>query len=198
MPDRSRVVESALRTSRTTSEPRTATTIAAMKPLTWAEAHLLRQPAADHATEDADDDVRQAAPGRPPPTSAPEMAPAMRPTTIQPRMSMSSIGRVSHGRERRLSEERATRLDDRVGMGVVGGVAGAGDDDDPAVGEARVERPVASREGRQAVAAEQLEDRLADATERARAPAVAPASTRSSRAIVGAAATRSGQTGSAR
>ena len=50
-------------------------------------------------------------------------------------------------------------------MRVVGGVAGAVDDDDAAVGQPRVERDRRVAEDRQALAAEDLEDGLADGAE---------------------------------
>ena len=80
---------SALSTSRTTSAPKTATTTGGDEALDLAEAHLPGQPATDDAAEDADEDVGQAAARGLATHSAPEIAPARKPTTIQPRMSMS-------------------------------------------------------------------------------------------------------------
>ena len=54
-------------------------------------------------------------------------------------------------------------------MGVVGRVAGAVDDDDAAVGQPLVERDGRVAEDRQALAAEELQDRLADGRRAARA-----------------------------
>ena len=50
----------ALRTRRTISEPRTATTIEAIRPFVGPKPIVLGNPAADDAAEDADDDVREA------------------------------------------------------------------------------------------------------------------------------------------
>ena len=76
-----------------------------------------------------------------------------------------------------------------------------GDDHDAAIGEPRRRGP-RSRSGtaRQAVAAQELEDRLADCPERVERPGAVGIALRlaSSRTIVGAAATRRGQTGLAR
>ena len=83
-------------------------------------------------------------------------------------------------------------------VGVVGAWRRTRDDDDAAVGQARVERRAWRRAkvGRLA-AAEDLQDGLADGAEPVE-PAASPASTVSSRAMVGRPRPRSGQTGSAR
>ena len=58
-------------------------------------------------------------------------------------------------------EERPDGSDDVCWVGVVGGVAGAGDGDDAAVYQALVESEGRLPEDRDAVSSEQLEDRLA-------------------------------------
>ena len=65
--------------------------------LDLAEPQLGRQPAADQAADDPDDDVGQAATGGLATDQAPEIAPAMKPTTIHPMKFISSIGGFSHG-----------------------------------------------------------------------------------------------------
>ncbi len=99
----------------------------------------------------------------------------------------------------RPAEERFDRLDQRIGMGVVGGVPRARDDGDDAVRQPVVEGSRRVPELRLAVAAEDLEHRLPHLARghRGRRRGERP-SARSSRGIVCAAATRSGQTGSAR
>ena len=138
-----------------------------------------------------------------PPTSAPEIAPAKKPTTIHPMKFISSMGRVLHdwpGPAARALRPGTPRrpATNCVGVGVVGGVAGAVDDDDAAVGQPPVEARGRVAEDRQARAAEELEDRLADGARAGRARRPGSASASSSRRIVPAAAARRGQTGSAR
>jgi hypothetical protein len=87
------------------------------------------------------------------PTSRPEMAPAMKPTTIQPMTFISSMREVSHG------------VDDGIGMRVVGGVARAIDDRDATVRQPRIEGEGRRAKDGDALAAEQLEDGLADEPE---------------------------------
>src|SRR3954469_10942336 len=62
-------------------------------------------------------------------------------------------------------DEAADEPDERLRMGVVRRVPSALDDGDPAVKEPRVEGRGRVREDAQAVATEDLEDRLADGTE---------------------------------
>ena len=69
----------------------------------------------------------------------------------------------------RLGEERGDRLDHRIRVGVMGGVARPVDHDDPPVRESLVERDRGLAEGCHAVAAEDLEHRLAHPTERVEA-----------------------------
>ena len=79
-----------------------------------------------------------------PPTSAPEMAPANSPTTIQPRMSMLGMALVWHGRYGHV-RKASTAATNASGMGVVGGVAGALDEGDPPIREARSPAPRSPR-----------------------------------------------------
>src|SRR6187397_1385527 len=101
-----------------------------------------------------------------PPTTAPDRAPAMRPTTIQPRRPRSGTLRVSHGgtlrMAGRLAEERFDHLDQGVGMGVMGSVPCTRDDRHDAVREPVVEGGRRVRELRLAVAPEDLKHRLPD------------------------------------
>ncbi len=125
------------RIKRTRIDPIVATTIAAMSPLvgpkpSWAASQPPTTPPMMPMTMFG----RQPRAVRPP-TSAPDRAPAMRPTTIQPRRPRSGTLGVSHGGRLRIAarpvEERFDRLDQRIGMGVVGGVPRARDDRDDAV-----------------------------------------------------------------
>src|SRR6478736_1195476 len=161
----------ALRMSRTMIDPKTATTTAAMKPCTWLNPiAVASQPPIRPPTIPMTMLGRQPRPV-PPPTRAPEIAPAKKPTTIHPMKFISSMWRVLHDGGRPRAQRRAAApsgqelLDCRdhpVGMRVVGRVTGSIDDDDAAVSQPLVERERSVAEDGHALAAEELEDRLAD------------------------------------
>ena len=103
-----------------------------------------------------------------PPSSAPEMAPAMKPTTIQPMRLMSSMASVSHGQPVR---RRKSRTASTTASGWVWWAACRAPGMTTIRPSARraSSATVASRNTGRLVAAEDLEDRLADRAERARA-----------------------------
>ena len=135
-----------------------------------------------------------------PPTSAPEMRAgeeADDDPADDPQVSMA--GSIAWRRSRtRQSQERQDRGDHRVGMGVVRGVPRARDHDDPAVGQPGVERVVAAAEAGRLSPPSSWRTGWRTLAERLERAAGIALSASSSRTIVGAAATRSGQTGSAR
>ena len=141
-----------------------------MKPLDLAEAHLRDQPAADDPADDADDDVGEAA--------ARGLAAEQRArdrARDEADDDPADDAHVQHvvslawrGRSRLVGRRKARRTaSDDTASGCVWCAAcvGARDHDDPAVGEAVVERHGRLAEDREARAAEDLEHRLADPTE---------------------------------
>ena len=162
-PGRAVALVIALRTRRMTTEPKMATTTAAMKPWMWLKPSCVAsQPPMRPPRMPTTMFGRQPRAVEPP-TRAPEMAPARKPTTIQPTMFISAQWASSGSSDGRGHVEEVTTAPTKASGWVWWAAWRA-----PSMTTIRPSRSRASRasvavaEDRQARPAEDLQDRLAD------------------------------------